>query len=458
MTPGCCAKSDLPATNLDLLATAEGRFFASDVGRTGKLSATRGGDPQRAAPQASEARARRGRAGKARRAGKSLGRLFLALFPALVLVAAGIFLQLFVSSTHERPTNVEDGVALVVRGVEPKVGRSLRADMWIGVQTTRFGCDKTAHVKIVFSGTPAFWKDQQRNLMGKRRFAVMIFTYARVSHVNTFVSDASAPVVPGEALRGNSRAIMASSPQVKRVAPGAESYGTLVRGTIRDWGRSWVPIVAEFDADWVSQRSFGSCYIRLPSLIGTAPGQRAGALTNALMGLYSARDVRKELTRIRQQPFGLPLRPDDALRVALREKVDPIESRTVPASYARIDLVSTGDVDSGDSAPTPQVAGAREAMWSCVPSGADKEIQPGEGVASPSGAGVAFPPVEVHSGDLGCEGFAVVNVPSAGRYRDLALVVIGILLAWATDSLRKGLGGLWKRLRGQEDQDASESQ
>jgi hypothetical protein len=63
------------------------------------------------------------------------------------------------------------------------------------------------------------------------------------------------------------KAARAVSVNLPVIAYGEEiAYG--ITGTIRDWPIHQMPVLLEFDANWSSRRAMGSCYVRLPALVG----------------------------------------------------------------------------------------------------------------------------------------------------------------------------------------------
>ena len=157
---------------------------------------------------------------------------------------------------------------MVIRGIHPERGRSLRADAWMFAEPSWYGC-RLGDVRVVFSGTPAFWEDHARELRGTHRFAVGI-----VSSEDLEIRDVkfgfaanrrSRRCVRSTAGRSSSRTPRpAKSSNMPSPAPGPVMAD---RRHVRDWGVHWAPLAVEFTADWVSTRTvLGSCYVRLPSL------------------------------------------------------------------------------------------------------------------------------------------------------------------------------------------------
>jgi hypothetical protein len=353
----------------------------------------------------------------------------------LALIALGI--QFSLNSVRERPKELGEAVAMVIRDIHPERGRSLRADVWMSVNPSWRGCPDSALVRIVFSGTPGFWEDHERKLRGEHRFAVGIASIAdlRVRDV-TFGFAANADVAPILPEFGGPESSSEAAPlDALEVAEPQEQGGSWqITGTIRDWGAHWAPLAVEFTADWVSTRTLGSCYVRLPSLTGTEAGPRAAAVNTALDGLYGIEDVTPIDERAAREQFAREPTPEDALTM----RIDRERARAVPASAGRIVVQArSGELMASESSPGPGASSATEAVWTCAPSDADREPEPDEGVPSPNGKARAYTPSPVTGQDLGCEGTAVIRSPSLDVWRNALLVLIGILAAWAVDSAKK---------------------
>jgi hypothetical protein len=369
--------------------------------------------------------------------GRKLVRAVRVVAVPVALALAALGLQFALNSVRERPRESGEAIAMVIRGVHPERGRSLRADVWMFAQPSWRGCPDSATVRVVVSGTPAFWEDHARELRGTHRFALGIVSTEglEVSDVKFGFADHAkdAPVRPEF---GGPTPVSDAAPSefLQHDEPRQQGDSWLIAGTVRDWGVHWAPLAVEFTADWVSTRTMlGSCYVRLPSLTGTAAGPRRGAVNTALGGLFGPEDVQPVDERAARKIFGSAVTSDDALS----ERIDREAQHVVPASAGRIVVESSGELVASESSPSPGAASADQGIWTCAPSDADRELEPGEGKPSPNGKTLAYAPSAVASRDLGCEGTAVIRSPSLEIWRSGLLVLIGILAAWAVDSARK---------------------
>lgn len=60
-------------------------------------------------------------------------------------------------------------------------------------------------------------------------------------------------------------------------------------GTIADWPVHRMPLVVDFDADWTTYRSVGSCYIQLPSLVNGYVDATASAWAADVVSIHTHR-------------------------------------------------------------------------------------------------------------------------------------------------------------------------
>jgi hypothetical protein len=355
----------------------------------------------------------------------------------VVLALTAVGLQFALNSVRDRPRESGEALALVIRGVHPERGRSLRADAWMFAEPSWRGCPDSATVRVVFSGTPAFWKDHAAELRGTHRFALGIVSSEGLEIRDVKFGFAAHPKVAAvrpEYGGPEPFSDAASSEVLDHDQPKRRGQSWLIAGTVRDWGVHWSPLAVEFTADWVSTRTvLGSCYLRLPSLTGTAEGPRRAAVNTALGSLFGAEDVKPVDERAAREIFGSHATPDEALS----QRIDRELEHVLPASAGRIVVDSSGELVASESSPSPGAASADQGIWTCAPSDADRELEPGEGKPSASGEVIAYAPSAVAGQDLGCEGTAVIRSPSLEFWRSALLVLIGILAAWAVDSARK---------------------
>jgi hypothetical protein len=346
---------------------------------------------------------------------------------------------------------------MVVRGLHTGPKSSLRVDAWMRADPTWHGCPSSALVKVVFSGTPAFWRANASKLHGEARFAIAINSGATILDITVgYVDDPRIPLLPEFAGPTPTSPLAPAGPMVLDRPTSSQTVdgaSWVITGTLHDWGHSWAPIAVNYTADVISPRTLGSCYVRLPNLTGGRFGSGASAIGTAIAPLFDEHDVTHADTAAAREilPSTAPL--SEVAQQALYIRRDREAARTVPATSGRLLLDSRGDVLASDSAPSPAAASGARAMWACAPSDTDVNLRaggsasditlPAGGLKSPSGKVVAFPPSHVRVQDLGCEGTAVLTSPKLALLEAAALVLVGILAAWTIDSARKGVGRWW---------------
>lgn len=62
-----------------------------------------------------------------------------------------------------------------------------------------------------------------------------------------------------------------------------------IPGTIADWPVHRMPLVIDFDADWTSYRSIGSCYVQLPSLVNGYADSTASSWAATVVAIQTHR-------------------------------------------------------------------------------------------------------------------------------------------------------------------------
>jgi hypothetical protein len=226
----------------------------------------------------------------------------------------------FMSYTRDPAANVIQ-VGLAVPGVAADPADPLfRADVSVQVDTKlqpfrpgrfkrRLTCTQPAEVTAVFSGTSKLWT-MQRDSPHRQRFAVGITAPVQDLSAADAVSS-EAPLDPtvtarprtttGLAGKGNLRVWQPHKLDASDGRSGADVE--VVGGWVRHWARHQTPLVVHFRAPWVSYRSFGSCYVRLPRLLLTEVAEDASldiqpSSGDAPLGIVTFAGVNAGLTRL----------------------------------------------------------------------------------------------------------------------------------------------------------------
>jgi len=293
----------------------------------------------------------------------------------------------------------------------------LRFDMTVTVDPGLLSCGD-ATVDVVVTGSRGFWREHPSLGRGRTQFALGWDRHTQPQPIDSDLVSEKKPILVSASKdrQAGLRAISLGTSYLEHnrlrsgyyVDPDPRTGGQrAVTGAIEDWGltpRRW-PVHLRFKADWVKQRSFGSCWVTLPSMPanGTIPGH-----LNALWGI----DARSEVGR--SNP--------------------PVTGRTMLVTGGEVALDKTSPGPDGFQTVLPAVgseevaSGASAAVgvpvWSCRP---PQDLSYVEG----SGAD-AVPPDDSFSADT-CAAIAVVETPWAAENSTLIALLLGLLLgAFAT--------------------------
>jgi hypothetical protein len=333
------------------------------------------------------------------------------LLISLGLVGVWLVYQTLLVSPRPPPSETP-GIAFAVRDLYPRPEHGFRIDVHLKVPSSTLGagCANPVEVTAIISGTPELWKQAGRSLDGRTDFGIGVLSSSGAVYDMEagLAGDATAPLDP---YGGFGRGASPINRTVKATFRPAEAdRGVyMVSGSIERWASSWIPLVVTFKADWVQRRSFGSCYVRLPSLTGNAAEGARGAVSGAIQGAH-----------------GGPNSTENSWEEA---------GKRVASSYGRIRLEVNADLLGEQSAPRPTAfdAGQSESIWTCSSSALDtvagQRILP----RSPTGEGLAVPSSQELPGDSGCGGFAVVSSGIAQPFRELALIALGVIISIGVD-------------------------
>jgi hypothetical protein len=125
------------------------------------------------------------------------------------------------------------------------------------------GCRNPVHVAVAVGGTSEVWS------LGSRRSLSRVQALA-VGVAGTAVDNPRVDAVVPYALveQGFENAVQHTR-AVHYDGAARTSSGTMViAADVSGWARAQEPLEARFDANWIAPRSFTSCYLRLPALLG----------------------------------------------------------------------------------------------------------------------------------------------------------------------------------------------
>lgn len=309
------------------------------------------------------------------------------------------------------PSENEGGIAFV-GPVPAEATRAFALAMAVTVQS----CREPVEVTVAAAGTADFWLREGRKV-------------PRTSSVSFVIGD---PRVQDVRVAPARDALEGRSPGAPRLTDGytplrrgefkpgliRRNEGTTVASAeLRNWRRTWNPVLVTFRADWLQRRGLRSCYLRVPALTGPAA-------TNVALQAAGF------------NPGGGPRR----LRPALG--LDEYEAgRRAIASFGRVEVSSLEDLDASSSQPPPTDVSSGRLVYSCAQRDfsagetADLVVNQRDLVVNQRGQGAAFSSRSYRQPDFtrsGCDATVVVTDPNESTYRDLILLFAGVLLSFGT--------------------------
>jgi hypothetical protein len=327
--------------------------------------------------------------------------------------------------TERNPTRAEPVSVGFVPPTPAKPGRGFT----IGLAATIHDCDQPLDVTVVAAGTAEYWLDNADRLRGNSTFQLALPNVLdkpklRPGTTATDVVDPATtelrkddpPLLTGDDFRYE-------SVPVDSAKDGDEL--TIVRGTIRNWPSSLVPIIADFKADWTEDRGLGSCFVQLPAIAGDysiLSAQRARGMAKKVEELVVDFD---DLT-VDSRNLGIGAPYDASLELAYG-------TATVRTPHGSIDL--------NDSLPQPTVSVNGNPTWTCTGQARAATVLDEDADKAPAGNYVLLGPslrgtagalstqalVAGPAGD--CSAVVVVVESSARWTRDLLLLLIGAFVS-----------------------------
>jgi len=147
----------------------------------------------------------------------------------------------------------------VAASVPPKPNRGFMTSL--GAQFR--GCDQPVDVTLVLAPSAEYFEDRLAALRKVDELTIGVpgkgLKDVRVGYGDTY-SDLFAPFDAGPTT-DTRVGLTAEAPHEQRVV-------TSITAKMRAWTRSLVPVVVRFKADWLAPRGLGTCYLRLPPLVG----------------------------------------------------------------------------------------------------------------------------------------------------------------------------------------------
>ncbi len=181
-----------------------------------------------------------------------------------LLMALSIVVGLWLLRVEDPPRGeLFPAGAGIVADVPARPGRGFVA----GLAVRFTDCDEPVDATLVYAGTAEFFEDNHGALTGATGVTVAVPGTGDVSDVTlsagTGYYDAIAPNELAADGDGGDATVWAETPRERLAVTG-------VHGGVRGWGDHLASLVVRFRADWLERRGLGSCYLRLPPLVGTA--------------------------------------------------------------------------------------------------------------------------------------------------------------------------------------------
>jgi hypothetical protein len=361
-------------------------------------------------------RAPRGRAGRLAAAG-------------VVVLVATVAAGLYMLGVQPLEAPEERGV-----GVAPSVRPRSQRGLVLSASLRFTSCDAPVHVTLVATGMAEYWIDRARALRRGGKLEVGVPGAVRATGVHLGSDGIAAPLAPAtEAARRRGR-----DPGVTQLPPRhlSDSDITVLGARIRRWGRHLRPVVFDFDARWLERRDrFGSCYLHLPALVGSAT-------------VLSAQEV-----------IGNGSSPGEPLRGPLSiVTVSSIEPARVAYYDDRLETtrgaiaLQLGSSTLRTDLTTPQsdatLGGAPS--WTCASSPPEtfsplQATRPGDRPEVVQGTGAADAGGAISAGRLKrlqdqrtCAVFAVIEQPHVQLWRDMTLLLLGVAFSLGTTLVVEG--------------------
>jgi hypothetical protein len=195
---------------------------------------------------------------------------FLALGVALMVLSVVVGQRLLSLEKPPRGALFPAGV-----GIAPQVRAKTDRSFVVGLAARFRDCDDPVDVTLAVAGTAEYFEDHEAKLKKRTSFTVAVpSTTVDEVAVGTSLDGYAEALDPLNASPGDAEQVGALETE-----PPSEIAGvTRIRGTIRGWSSHLAALVFRFKAKWLEERGLGTCYLKLPPLVGnsTILGAQAG--------------------------------------------------------------------------------------------------------------------------------------------------------------------------------------
>jgi hypothetical protein len=187
-------------------------------------------------------------------------------FLGVALVLASGLLAWQESRVRTAPTAAPLGMGFVVP-VHPRDRRGI----YVRVRVRTDGCRNPVRVEALAGGSDEYWSRASVPTPDLARVAFAIDD-TRVRNLRlrlARVSEADPTAIPPYSRAREFAPPGTLSHVTTEVLRAGGSYGVkVISARVRLWGLYQAPMIASFDADWISRRDGASCFLRLPALVG----------------------------------------------------------------------------------------------------------------------------------------------------------------------------------------------
>jgi hypothetical protein len=332
------------------------------------------------------------------------------------LIVIGIALMVLSVTIGQRLLDVEEpprgelfpagvGIASDVKG-------EFNRNFTIGLAVTFIDCDDPVNVTIGIAGTAEYFEDNEIPLSRRTDFTVTVpseeLGEVTVGHGGGYF-DVLNPLI-AKSLSGG---------PLRTEAPVERQGVTIIRGSMEEWSSHLSSLVVQFKAHWLIDRGLGTCYLKLPPLVGTSTiiGAQVGpGRTTQSEGAFAQKFPDAEYTNN--------------------------ESGTIFAVYDRslaihngLSVVQPGRNDILKFEPSPNTIAAGLAAIACsqsAPTTGDlgtRNVDLIFGESADYGGGALRNRAFAEQTGLDCSGLVTLAEAGASSQRDLVLLIVGAVFS-----------------------------
>jgi hypothetical protein len=347
----------------------------------------------------------------------------------VVAAAVSVVVGLLLIGTRSVAAPEERGIGVVVDGVRSTAARGSDVGLTAALEATLADCGGPVSVSLTIGPTAEFWIDNSDALAESARVRVAVPDVGlKEVSVGTVDDGLNAIVSPQSAQLDETSA--------RLVDRDINEYTrtTIFTLDVPRWGATLRPLVLRFTADWTERRThLGSCYLRLPALVG---------LPTALSGAQIAGTSRplSEAELPLPHSFFIVESREAGVRAYYNSRFE------VTRGLATVELGDNTLREDSSTAPNANLAG--RPAWTCRSSipdpgfGVTDELDPADPapdvlVTRENDSTPAFSSQRIEEilQQETCATFVAVEGPTAGPLRDLVLIAIGALFSIGVELL-----------------------